>query len=1530
VIRISPRLTVLTLLCATFSGLASAKSNTTTTLASSLNPSTYGSSVKLTATVSPSAATGTVTFKDGSTTLGTGTLSSGTAMFTTSTLTAGAHSIMASYGGNSAYNTSTSSALSQTVNKASSTTTLASSANPSTYGSSVKFTATVTSGATGTVTFKDGSTTLGTGTLSSGKATFATSSLTAGSHSVTASYGGDTNFNGSASSALSQTVNKANTSTTVGSSSNPSAYGSSVTFTATISSTTATGTVTFKDGTTTLGTGTVSSGVATYTTSSLAIGSHSITAVYSGDSNYNTSTSSKLTQTVEQTSSTTVSSSTNPAPANAPITFTAAVSPSAATGTVTFMSGSTTLGTGTLSTGVASFSTSSLASGTYSITTVYGGSSTYVGSISPVLSQSVLALSSISVTPQSPSVPIGATQQLVATGTFSNGTTGNITASATWTSSATNVATVSSAGVATAVNEGQTTIQAAVGTINASASLTGTPSSFRLTGSLSTARVSHTETVLQNGQVLIVGGQGNDGANILGSCELYNPITGTFSATGNLNVPRFGHTATLLNSGMVLIVGGGVSDGMGDTTETAIAELYNPATGVFTLTGNLTTAVSDNTSTLLTNGMVLIAGGGNVNGDLATAQLYDPTAGTFANTGTLNIPRAGHTATLLNDGTVLIAGGEGYSNGVFSSLAIAEIYNPTTGSFSTTGSLNTARNTHTATVLNTGNVLIAGGYSGEFTGVLAGAELYNPTTKLFSAIGNMTTPRVSFTATLLTTGNVLLVGGANNNNQILGTGELYNPTTGAFSLAGNLNEARGAQTAGLLNNGTVLLAAGGDHLDLSSAEIYDSTAPPPPFSLQITPAASNLAVGGTQTFTAVDNVGIPRQDVNWTVSNTSLASLVSNPNGTTTVTGLAAGVVNLTATAEGVTAQAQVTILASGAFVPGTVIWSAPAMPGFSLQKLVQAVPSSTGPDLYATQISADGTQSIIQALQADGEQLWQAQIPPLMNNTAVPDGFGGLIVTTCASGSPMTIIDFNATGEPLWQVAAAEVNGAGYVCYPAPIAVRGDGVVFITEPTNAGLPSLTEAFTNGGIKSFQFPPSIVNSTTQVPCCVGPPMVNTDGTVYVEYEVRNTYENVITSDTLYLYSTTTGINGPVLSSTTQNEALLPGPIIPDGNGGVLATWTISPARGPVPLYPYQAADVTNSVVGTPYNLPFSPASVTPFVSPTLVLGENGVAFASGQTTASDGVTQVSQIASFNIASGFVNWTYQAGTQYTLSIVAAAHGNGVTAKLTQSGEDTVVRLDSNGNPTYDSWASGPASGVDFFVSGDAWIGNVSGSGAYGVISATPIPLSTSGWYRPDGNSGKTAKSDFIVTGFSQGPDANYSAITSSLQAIQAALPSYASCNNWLQGTAGTSGLQEIQNLLNPKSGLGYGHGTVNLGTTASYATAYTIAAFSGASNSDGTAVQGLPTSGGVIMTVNDAGAFFNQSFSNAGTTYSFLVGIPKYAGNSAQARATILIHELAHQIEASGFQPDGNDPKGQLHKANDLLVNQNCSVLIAAQ
>lgn len=282
---------------------------TTSAVVSSLNPSTYGQSVKFTATVTSGAGTptGTVTFKDGTTTLGTGTLSGGTAAFTTAALAGGTHSITAVYGGSANFATSTSAVLKQTVNKAATTSKVTSSVNPSAYHQSVTFTAKVTSsGGTpaGTVSFKDGTTVLATKTLSGGSATYATAALAVGTHSITVVYNGNGNFKTSTSTALTQTVNKATTKTALASSKNPSTLGTAVTFTATITGQyggTATGTVTFKDGTKTLGTGTVnSSNKATYTTSTLAVGTHSITATYGGDTHYKTSTSPVLSQVVNQ------------------------------------------------------------------------------------------------------------------------------------------------------------------------------------------------------------------------------------------------------------------------------------------------------------------------------------------------------------------------------------------------------------------------------------------------------------------------------------------------------------------------------------------------------------------------------------------------------------------------------------------------------------------------------------------------------------------------------------------------------------------------------------------------------------------------------------------------------------------------------------------------------------------------------------------------------------------------------------------------------------------------------------------------------------------------------------------------------------------------------------------------------------------------------------------------------------------------------------------------------------------------------
>jgi len=206
--------------------------------------------------------------------------------------------------------------LQSQVSTASTTTSLSSSLNPSVYGQTVTFTATVAAASpgvgtpTGTVTFKEGAIVLGTGTLSNGQTQFTTSSLDAGTPWITAVYNGDTKFSSSTSSALSQTVNPASTTISLASWPNPADYGWTVAFTAIVTAVspgagTPTGSVTFKDGTIILGVVAVS-GQTTFTTSTLAVGSHTITAVYNPDYNFSGSTSSSWTQTVTPASASTV------------------------------------------------------------------------------------------------------------------------------------------------------------------------------------------------------------------------------------------------------------------------------------------------------------------------------------------------------------------------------------------------------------------------------------------------------------------------------------------------------------------------------------------------------------------------------------------------------------------------------------------------------------------------------------------------------------------------------------------------------------------------------------------------------------------------------------------------------------------------------------------------------------------------------------------------------------------------------------------------------------------------------------------------------------------------------------------------------------------------------------------------------------------------------------------------------------------------------------------------------------------------
>ena len=278
---------------------------TITTVTSSPNPSIFGELVKFTAKVTskrPGILTGAVTFSEGPTTLGTSMLIGGSATLSAVPLTTGTNSVTASYSGDSNFSPSSAS-MSQVVNQAKTTLAVTSNQNPSSLGQAVTFTAVITpqySGlATGTVIFNDGATTLGTATVSGNSASLTTTALTLGSNSITASYGGDSNFKGSTSKALPQVVIYGST-TMLASSLNPSISGNPITFTVTVTSPEGTpkGTVEIMNGSTVLAALTVSAGSAQYTTSQLGVGSNIITAVYSGDSKIGGSASSPINQVV--------------------------------------------------------------------------------------------------------------------------------------------------------------------------------------------------------------------------------------------------------------------------------------------------------------------------------------------------------------------------------------------------------------------------------------------------------------------------------------------------------------------------------------------------------------------------------------------------------------------------------------------------------------------------------------------------------------------------------------------------------------------------------------------------------------------------------------------------------------------------------------------------------------------------------------------------------------------------------------------------------------------------------------------------------------------------------------------------------------------------------------------------------------------------------------------------------------------------------------------------------------------------------
>lgn len=561
--------------------VTASKAAATTTLTAGPNPSTFGQSVTLTASVqpvAPASATpqGTVTFRDGTTDLGTVALSAGSASLPVTTLPVGTRALTAVYNGSSVYNGSTSAPVGQTVNVSATTTTLSTAPSATVYGQNVSFSIVVAPDGpgggfpSGTVSLLEGTTTLGTATLDgTGHASYNLANLAVGAHTITASYAGSANHSASTSNAVTQNVGKSSSTISVATSDGTTLFGEPVTFTATIAplspgAGTLTGTVELFDGATSLGTAAVGlTSNIQFTVSALSVTTHAISAKYSGDGNFLAATSAAITQTVGQaTPIATLVSSASPSAFGQSVTFTATLSATSGTptGTVTFTDGSTTLAAVPLANAVATFTTSALALGAHPISASYGGDATFTGATAS-LTQNVDATATSVVVSANPSpATMGESVTVAATVTSATAVTptGNVTFKEGTTTLATRplVAGVASFSVATlgagshsiiAAYEGDTNNSAASGsatlTVNRAATTTTIQTSSPITVFRSnvnfTIRVTPAVSGTPTGSVTI-----SEGASTLATVPLSGGVA-TFM-TSALNVGGHSLTATYL------------------------------------------------------------------------------------------------------------------------------------------------------------------------------------------------------------------------------------------------------------------------------------------------------------------------------------------------------------------------------------------------------------------------------------------------------------------------------------------------------------------------------------------------------------------------------------------------------------------------------------------------------------------------------------------------------------------------------------------------------------------------------------------------------------------------------------------------------------------------------------------------------------------------------------------------------------------------------------------------------------------------
>src|SRR5882724_3894965 len=800
---------------------------------------------------------------------------------------------------------------------------------------------------------------------------------------------------------------------------------------------------------------------------------------------------------------------------------------------------------------------------------------------------------------------------------------------------------------------------------------------WQATGNLSAARTGASAALLQNGSVLITGG--DPGSGPVASADLFNSDGSVSPLAAPMNNPRSNHISTTLQDGRVLVAGGTVSGG-GATNS---AEIYDPLSGTWTsIAGGMVEARSGAAAALLQDGRVLIAGGESSGVASTTLEIFDPVAGTFSAAGVMSSPRTKHAMAVLADGRVIIIGG---SNGT-APVATTDILNPVAGSVAAGPSLATRRSGHSATTLLDGRVLVAGGNNivtnadGSTTTVdLASAEIFDPTAGTFTTSASaLATARAGHLAFLLPhNNNVLIVGGTSNGISI-SSAELFTPWQGTFSATGSLSTARSNAAGSAMQQDGLLLVAGGKDAAtppnaLSSTEVYgfatvktDAADYPPGTTVNIT--GSGWQPGETVTLTLVESPLIDTHgpytvtaDANGHISDSSFVTDEHDLN------------VKFSLTAVGSVSQAQTAFTDTATFTinfsgsnAGTVTSSSPS----GITNCAWSGTTKTG-----TCTAANLSNNTTVTLNANTPANWTIPsaytVVSCTNPTAscqfkVDNGPSNTVIASFLPPSAPTITSANSATLVVGALGTFTVTTTGA---PTPTLTRAGtlpgGVTFTDNGNGTATLSGTPAANTGGIYPITITASngvLPNATQNFTLTVNqaPAITSANNTTFTVGTAGAFTLTASGFPTTMTFSET----GSLPSGVTLSSAGVLGGTPAAGTAGTYNI-TITASNGVTPngtqsftLTVNQAPAITSAdnktfavgVAGTTF-------TVTKTGSPTPTLSESG-ALPSG--------------VSFNASTGVLSGTPVAGTAGTYPITFTA-SNGVLPNATQSFTLTVENL-----------------------------------------------------------------------------------------------------------------------------------------------------------------------------------------------------------------------------------------------------------------